>query len=185
MSQQTPITGSYIWTLEDVKTMQEVLAGRPVTLKGKLVLYAVILVLFVAAMGFISRRNSVDFLSLFTDPLLLAAFLTAIVILYVVIRYSQSTNLKKAFQQSPDSNKRIDVVFGEDEIVMTAEGIYESKWKWNTVKQVQRNPKGFCLFMGEQTGIWIPIRAFQSQADADALTKRVREMPFLKYRELA
>ncbi len=190
MSEQTPvITGSFIWTLEDAKTRQDVLTRMPVTTKGKFTSYALTIILLVAALGLIVMRAGVRLRSFFSDPYLLLVVVLPLIVFYFVFRYNQSANLKKGFQQSPDSNKRIDIAVTHEEILIKAEGIYENKWQWGTIKEVQRNPKGFCFFLAEQAGIWIPMRAFPSKTEADSITELIRhlsqEMPSLKYREIA
>ncbi len=184
MSEQTPITGSFIWTLEDVKTRQAVLSRIPMTAKGKLASYALTGFLIVIAFAFIIRGSGKNFRSFFEDPFL-ASMPFVVIIVILVFSYSRSANLKKAFLQSPDHDKRIDVTLTCEEIILKAEGIYENKWEWGTIKEVQRNPKGFCFFLAEQAGIWIPIRAFASQAEIDSITEFVRnlsqEMPSMKY----
>ncbi len=188
MPEQTPITGSFIWTLEDAKTRQDVLTRMPVTTKGKFTSYAVTVILLASAFGFITVRAGIHVRSFFGDPYLLLVIFLPLIVFYFVFRYSQRANLKKGFLQSPDSNKRIDIVFTHEEIIIKAEGIYENRWQWGTIKEVQRNPKGFCFFLAEQAGIWIPIRAFQSEADLQALKELVsclaQEMPSIKYREV-
>lgn len=170
MHQETNITGSFIWTFEDVKTRQEVLAGRPVTTGGKVVAYAIMSVVIVIFFVVTGIRLPL------TDPYLVSIVLGVIVIFYLIFSYSQGANLKKGFLQSPDSNKRIEVIFTQDEIIMKAEGIYENKWKWNTIREVRQNPKGFCFFVAEQVGFWIPIRAFQSKADIDSAIELARQL---------
>ncbi len=183
MSQQTPITGSFIWTLEDAKTRQAVLMG---TRQQTSVYIALVIVVAVGAIYWGSGRISIRSVS---DLFSFAVPLFIILIIYLFFRYNQGPRLEQAFSQSPDSNKRIDVTLTHEEIIFKAEGIYENKWEWGTIKEVQRNPKGFCFFLAEQAGIWIPIRAFASQAEIDSLTEFIRnlsqEMPSMKYRELA
>lgn len=169
MSQEANITGSFIWTFEDVKIRQEVLAGRPVTTGGKVMTYIITLVVLVIAFAVTNLR------SLFADPYLASITVGGIILFYLIFSYSQRANLKKGFLQSPDSNKHIEVMFTQDEIVMKAEGIYENRWKWNVIKEVQQNPKGFCFFLAEKFGFWIPIRAFQSQADINALIELAKQ----------
>lgn len=186
MSEQTSITGSFIWTLEDVKIRQDVLTGTPITAKGKIISYTLTGILLAIAFAFIVIRSGKNLGSFFDDPFL-ASIPFAVFIVVLVLSYSRSTNLKKGFLQSPDHNKHVDVTVTHDEIIMKVEGISETKWNWNTIKEVQRNPKGFCFFLAEKTGFWIPIRMFASQADIDSLVQLVRrlvlERPSLKYKE--
>ncbi len=181
MSDQTPITGSFIWTLEDVKASQDVL----IKTRSRQQNFVTITLALVAIICMIYYRTSIH--SLF-DLLLYAFPLFIIFFIPFSVRYNQKSNLERAFSQRPDSNKRIDITFTQDEIIMKAEGIYENKWKWNTIKEVQRNPKGFCFFLAEQTGFWVPIRAFASQADIDSMVQLARQLsrekPSLKYTEL-
>lgn len=187
MSEKTPITGSFIWTLEDAKTRQDVLAGTPMTVKGKFITYALTVTLITISLAFIAIRGGINFPSFFDDPYLASIPLVVFIIIILVFSYSRNANLRKGFLQSPDRNKRVDVTVTYNEIIMKVEGISETRWNWNTIKEVRRNPKGFCFFLAEQIGFWIPIRAFQSQADADSMAELVRhleqERPSLKYRE--
>lgn len=183
MFEQSPLTGSFIWTLEDVKTRQDILMG---TRQRRFLFLSLVLVIAVVAMYWKSVNGvvfrSAGDLFLFVLPMLV------ILITYFFLRSNQNINLKKAFLQSPDCNKRIDVIFTREDITMKAEGIYENKWKWDTILLVQRNPQGFCFFLAERTGFWVPLRAFASQADAEAITDLARqldrEIPSLTYREV-
>jgi hypothetical protein len=183
MSEQPLLTGSFIWTLEDVKTRQDILLGirQRRFLFISLILVVAVVALYWKSVNGVVFRSAGD-LILFVLPVLV------ILITCFFLRSNQNINLKKAFLQSPDCNKRIDVLFTREDITMKAEGIYENKWKWNTILLVQRSPKGFCFFLAERTGFWVPIRAFASQADADAMTDLARqlerEIPSLTYREV-
>jgi hypothetical protein len=171
MTQEMNITGSFIWTFDDVKIRNEVLAGRPVTTGRKVVTYIITFVAFAFLFVIPNFRRAV-----FSDPYIALISIGGIIVAYIVINYSQRANLKKAFLQSPDSNKRIEVMFTGEEIILSAEGIYENKWKWNMIKDAQQYPDGLCFFMGEHTGIWIPIRAFQSKTDIDAVMKFAKQL---------
>ena len=168
MSQEANITGSFIWTFDDVKSRQDALA--PIGSQQRRFLFF-FLIMVVGVITMIKDIRKVFFSS---DPLIVAAPLIAMLGIYLAVMYNRNANLKTGFLQSPDSNKRIEVTFTRDEIVMKAEGIYEHKWKWSVIKEVQQNPKGFCFFLAEQAGFWIPIRAFQSQEDVNSIAQLAR-----------
>lgn len=181
MAQETTITGSFIWTLEDVKIRQEVLSGRPVTISRKIIVYSTtgaIMVFAIALLLFVIDREAFRFF--YEDPysalVPLVILVVTFVVSFLVSRYFSNANLKKSFLQSPDSNKRVDVSISQDEIVMKVEGISETKWVWKVIKEVRQNPKGLCIFIAEKTGFWIPIRAFQSQADVDAVIELAKQL---------
>lgn len=176
MTQEITVTGSFIWTLDDVKIRQAVLDGKPVTIQGKIFVYTIGFVFLVGLLTQISMSGKINLRSLITDPYLVTVTLGGFVILYLLFSFTQNANLKKGFLQSPDSNKRIDVVFTQDEIIMKAEGIYENKWKWNMIKEVQQNPKGFCFYFAERSGFWIPIRAFQPQEDVNTIAELAKRL---------
>ncbi len=180
MSEQAPITGSFIWTLEDARERQTILLK---TQKQNYIPIVFVLTL-VTIISMIYYRTSIHS---FFDLLLYALPLFTILFIPFFVRYNQKSNLKRAFSQSLDSNKRIDVILTHKEITMKTEGIYEDKWKWNTIKEVRRNSQGFCFLLTEQAGFWVPIRAFQSEAEAHSIVELVKhlmqEIPSLKYRE--
>lgn len=185
MPAQTPIAGSFIWTLEDMSTRQAVLIGAPMTARGKFISYSITVFLIMMTFILVVVATGKSLRSFFADPFLVSIpFLTFIIILIFI--YSNNANLKKSFLKSPDHDKRVDVTVSQDEIIMRIEGISENKWNWNTIKEVQRNPKGFCFFIAEKSGFWIPIRAFSSPADIEAMTQLIkqliREKPSLKYK---
>jgi len=141
MSQETIITGSFIWTFDDVKSRQNVLAPIGPQQRRFLFFFLIMVVVVIAT---VKDIREVFFSS---DPLILVAPLIVMFGVYLAVMYNRNANLKIGFLQSPDSNKRIEVMFTQDDIVMKAEGIYENRWKWNVIKEVQQNPKGFCFFL--------------------------------------
>jgi hypothetical protein len=182
MDQHTPITATFIWTFEDAKARQKALAAEPIPSTGKSALAAwltygilaaaVVLLLFPDPDARISQ-----FLSAFRDNLTLFAILTPpILIIWAMLTFLPMRNLKRSFLQSPDSNRRVEVMFTPDIILMKVPDVYEMKWEWAAIHEVRRTPKGLCFFQAPKTGFWIPLHAFQSAADVQAVSEMARRL---------
>ncbi len=187
MSEQAPITGSFIWTLDDAKISQDIFAGRPVTMQEKVFAYAFLGILIAALLAFLSITGKINFRSFFSNPSQIVFPLVIFTIFFLFFIYRYSANLKKGFLQSPASNKRVEITITREEIIAKVEGISESKWNWNTIKEVRRHPLGFSFFQTEQAGLWIPIRTFASPTDIDSMAQLAKQLaqekPSLKYKE--
>ena len=130
MPQETVVTGSFIWTFEDVKARQDALV-QIASQQRRFLFFFIIMVVIV-----ITINKDIRKVFFSSDPLVIVAPLIVMLSVYLAVMYNRNANLKTGFLQSPDSNKRIEVRFTQNEIVMKAEGLYENKWRWDLIKEV-------------------------------------------------
>ncbi len=127
--------------------------------------------IFFFLIQFISTLASLPFEKIQNNLAYVLPFPLLFVVFWVSLTVSKSQNLKRSFLESPDHDKRISVTFASDEIVMTSAGIYEMKWAWAALLEVRRTPKGFCFLQAPRSGFWVPLHAFQSQNDIEAVSE--------------
>ena len=197
MDQNTHITLTYTWTLDDAKDHNNAIIKRQVNLPSKsslgswltyVLLAAAIIVLIITRV----TENKPLFPTL-TDTQnapssVIAGLLPVIIIVatfWFIFNRAQKENLQKAFMGNPDGNKPVVVTINSDEIIMKTDNIRESRWKWIAIVEVMRTNKGFLFLYAPHVGFWIPIRAFQSESDinsllelANHLTPKVSTMTF-------
>jgi hypothetical protein len=181
MTQTTNITAEFLWTIDEMKAMQEALAIMPVTSKGKLSGFSwITYVLLPIAIIIMIMDNSTKYrfpsIATIRDSLpLIGMFLLLIFVFWSIFSYAQKHNLKQAFFKSPDYNKRIRIILTSDEFVLTSEAL-ETRLKWTRFTEVRRTSKGFCFLQSPQEGFWIPIHAFKSTSDVESLAEMARRL---------
>jgi len=166
MSEEIKITGSFVWTFEDVKAREDALAS--IGPQQRFIIFLPLIIAIIIFALVITRITR--------SPSGLIPFLIPVVLMLGVFFIIQTGIRKKTFMQSPDNNKRVNVLFTKDEIAMTVEGAYETKWKWNVIKGVQQDSKGFFFFIAEKTGFWVPIRTFQSEEDIASVAELAKQL---------
>ena len=181
MTQEMPITAEFIWTFDEMKAMQEALIMTPVTPKSKPLGFSwITCVLLPVAIILMIMGNSINFrfptIDTIKDNLpVIFIYMIPVLVLWAVFSYAQKNNLKKAFINGPDSNKRIHITLTPDEVVLTSQAL-ETRLEWTRFTEVRRTSKGFCFLQTPQTGLWIPIRAFKSHADVESVSEMARRL---------
>ncbi|HEU0296113.1 MAG TPA: YcxB family protein [Anaerolineales bacterium] len=181
MTQTTNITAEFIWTFDEMQAMQEALAVMAVTPKASRsgfswITYVLLPIAIVIMIMDNSTKYKLPSIATIKDNLpVIGMSVLLVLVLWTVFSYAQKHNLKQAFFQSPDYNKRIYVTFGPDEVVIASEAS-ETKLKWIRFIEVRRTSKGFCFLQSPQAGLWIPIHAFKSTADVESLAELARRL---------
>jgi hypothetical protein len=182
MKQNIHITATFIWTLEDLIARKKALVTRPEASSGKSSIFSWLTygLLALAIVWIIAKLLNKQIIPSFTTiqsylPLI-GMYLFLSFALWVTFTFIQKRNLKQSFLQSPDSNKRVLVTITADEIVMKADSLSETRWNWKALSEVRKTPKGFCFFQAPRTVFWIPIRAFQSTKDIEAVSELARSL---------
>jgi len=177
MKQNIHITATFIWTFDDLIARKKALAAKPVALSGKLSIFSWLTygLLALAIVWIIAKLLNKQIIPSFTTlqsylPLI-GMYLFLSLALWATFTFVQKRNLKQDFLKSPDSNKRVLVTITTDEIVMKADGSPETRWNWKVLSAVRKTPKGFVFFQAPRTVFWIPIRAFQSTDDVEAVSE--------------
>jgi hypothetical protein len=182
MKQNIHITATFIWTLDDLIARKKALVTRPVASSGKLSIFSWLTygLLILAIAWTIAKLLNKQIIPSFTTiqkylPLI-GMYLFLSIALWATFTFIQKRNLKQVFLQSPDSNKRVVVTITPDVIVMKADGSSETSWNWKVLSAVRKTPKGFCFFQAPRTVFWIPLRAFQSTNDIEAVSELARSL---------
>jgi hypothetical protein len=173
----TPITVSFIWTLDVMKTAQaEVTAtcnlesnATKLTLSQSVFIYSLLTICVAAAVYVLAKdweppRQPITLL----DYIVYGLPLILLLVLFPVSKYIQKKSLDKSFAQLRFSGKRLEYVFSQSGVVAKCESVFEGKNEWNGYIKAVRTKKGLLLYTQPNLGTWIPFHAFQSQADADA-----------------
>ena len=181
MKKNIHITGTFIWTLDDLIARKKALLTKP-ALSGKLSIFSWLVygLLAVAIVWIVTKVLNKQIIPSFTTiqgylPLI-GLYLLLSIILWVTYDFIQKRKLKQSFLQSPDSNKSVLVTITSDEIVMKADGSSETKWSWKALNEVRKTPKGFCFFQAPRTVFWIPMRAFQSANDIETVSELAKKL---------
>src|SRR4030095_4263072 len=110
MNQNIHITATFIWTFDDLKARQEALVSNPVKSSNKYSSWLVhgLLILAIAWLIFNpSSKQTIPSFATIQDKLPLIAFcLPLVIVLWITFSFVQKRNLKQAFSQNPDNNKR-------------------------------------------------------------------------------
>lgn len=181
MTQATPITAEFNWTFDEMKAMQEALTMTPVASKSKTSGFSwITYVLLPVAIIIMITNNSINFRFPVIDNIkdnlpMIFIYIVPVLALWAVFSYAQKNNLRKAFINSPDSNKRIHIALTPDEVVLTSEAL-ETRLKWTRFIEVRHTSKGFCFLQTPQAGVWIPIHAFKSTADIESVSEMARRL---------
>lgn len=181
MKQNIHITATFIWTLDDLIARKKALGTSPVASRKLSIFSWLTYGLLVLAIAWIiakllNKQIIPSFTTLQNYLPLIGMYLFLSIALWATFTFIQKRNLKQGFLQSPDSNKRILVTITPDEIVMKADGSSETRWNWKVLSEVRKTPKGFCFFQAPRTVFWIPIRAFQSTNDIEAVSELARSL---------
>jgi len=182
MKKNIHITGTFIWTLDDLIARKKALVTRPVASSGKLPIFSwltyglLILAIAWTIAKLLNKQIIPSFAAIQNYLPLIGMYLFLSIALWVTFTFVQKRNLKQSFLQSLDSNKRVLVTITADEIVMKADGSSETRWNWKVLSEVRKTPKGFCFFQAPRTVFWIPIRAFQSTSDIEAVSELARRL---------
>jgi hypothetical protein len=173
MDDNNHITASFVWTFDDFKARQEALISNSVKLSNKpsrssLLVYGV-LILAIVWMLFNLPKPGPSYTPVPLSLSSIVMYLPLFIVLWAAFSFAQKNNLKKSFLSIPDSNKNINITITSDEIIMKADGLYETRYNWSSISEVQKTSKGFCFFQNPQVGFWIPVRAFQSNNDIETV----------------
>ena len=176
MKKNIHITATFIWTLDDLIARKKALVTKPTASSGKLSIFSWLVygLLAVAIVWIVTKLLNKQIIPSFTTiqgylPLI-GMYLLLSIVLWATYDFIQKRKLKQSFLQSPDNNKSVLVTITSDEIVMKADGSSEARWSWKALNEVRKTPKGFCFFQAPRTVFWIPIRAFQSAKDIEAVS---------------
>lgn len=181
MTQATPITAEFNWTIDEVKAMQEALAILTVPPKGKTsgfswITYILLPIAIIIIILDDSKKYRLPSIATIEGNIpLIGMSILLIIVFWVIFSYAQKHNLKQAFFKSPDYNKRIYVTLTPDEFVIASEAS-ETRHKWTSFIEVRRTSKGFCFLQTPQAGVWIPIHAFKSTADIESVSEMARRL---------
>ena len=181
MTQTKNITVEFIWTIDEMKAMQEALTIVSVAHKDKPSGFSwITYILLPIAIIIMITNNSINFrfpaINNIKDNLpMIFIYLVPVLVLWAVFSYAQKNNLRKAFINSPDSNKHIHITLTPNEVVLTSEAL-ETRLKWTRFIEVRRTSKGFCFLQSPQTGFWLPIHAFKSTADVESVSEMARHL---------
>jgi len=177
MEQPEIIKASFIWTFIEAKARLEALSTFSVKKKDEKRIpswfsngVSVIIVLVVMII-FLNNQRVTSFAQIQQSLPVIVAIALPIIIFWLTFTYSRKQNFKRTFLQSPDNGKQVIVIFTNEEIEMMVQNVYEMRWKWASLIEVRRTPKGFCFLQAPQTGFWIPMHAFNSQIDVDHLSE--------------
>ena len=173
MSEEAPITASFILTLDEVKKAQALSSSKPTL--GQMVIALVFIVgLSPIVIGVLSHRIRVDTAD-WTLPKILV-LVVGFVALYFFFRYQRNQAFRQAFAQNPAANKRLDYRFSEAMVLSTVDGVSETRSQWSAYVKVRRTKEGFLFLQSPQFGFWVPEHAFRSKQDADALAELARKL---------
>ena len=182
MKKNIHITGTFIWTLDDLIARKKALLTKPVASSGKSSIFPWLFygLLAAAIVWIVTKVLNKQIIPSFTTiqgylPLI-GMYLLLSIVLWATYDFIQKRKLKQSFLQSPDSNKSVFVTITSDEIVMKADGSSETKWSWKALNEVRKTPKGFCFFQAPRTVFWIPMRAFQSENDIEAVSELAKKL---------
>ena len=176
MKQNIHITGTFIWTLDDLIARKKALVTKPTVSSGKSsifswLVYGLLALAIVWLVAKLLNKQIIPSLTTIQGYLpLIGMYLFLSVALWATYTFIQKRKLKLSFLQSSDSNKSVLVTITSDEIVMKADGSSETRWNWKVLSEVRKTPKGYCFFQAPRTVFWIPIRAFQSAKDIEAVS---------------
>jgi hypothetical protein len=181
MNQTTPITGSFLWTYEEVKAAHKALAEiKPLTKKPFIPDWLLNTILLTIALGFLfwylGYKNQENPLSFKIDPLTLGVILLPGIVFWIIFKIFPRYNLKQAFLKSPDRDKHVAIRISADAISMSVGDLREIKWNWSGITEVRRSPKGFCFFQDKHAGFWIPLHAFKSPGDIETISQMARDL---------
>ena len=175
MNDNDHITASFVWTFDDFKARQEALILNSVKLSNKtfrssFLIYGLLILAIVWIIFNLPKptRASYNFYQS-NSSLIIIMWVLLFIVLWTAFSFAQKNNLKKSFLSSPDNNKNIHVTITTNEIIMKADGVYETRFNWSSISEVQKGPKGFFFFQNPQAGFWIPVRAFQSNNDIETV----------------
>ena len=177
MKQNIHITATFIWTLDDLIARKKALVTSPVASSGKSSIFSwltyglLILAIAWTIAKLLNKQIIPSFTTIQNYLPLIGMYLFLSVALWATYTFIQKRKLKQSFLQSPDSNKSVLVTITSDEIVMKADDSPETRWNWKVLSEVRKTPKGFCFFQAPRTVFWIPIRAFQSTNDIEAVSE--------------
>jgi hypothetical protein len=77
--------------------------------------------------------------------------------------------LRRRFKSTPALDKEIQFLIDAEGVKLRIEGLSESAIKWPGYLRVARTEKGFLFFQNDQVYNWLPIHAFSSDRDEDAV----------------
>jgi hypothetical protein len=182
MKKNTHITATFVWTLDDLIARKRALVKSPGKSSSKLsIFFFLIYGLLILAIAWIitkllNKQIVISFATIQGYLPLIGMYLFLSVALWATFTFVQKRNLKQVFLKSPDSNKRVLVTITPDEIVMKADGSPETRWNWKALNEVRKTPKGFVFFQAPRTIFWIPMRAFQSTDDIEAVSELAKRL---------
>jgi hypothetical protein len=163
-----PITARYIFTLDDL------LAGRKRVLKvGRALAYfivmtGIVIALAIRMLGGPPRHFSLEGVAA-AIGLLIFAILVAVpsakMINYLIIR--------NQFRKRPDLTSEVEWKFSEQNIIITSP-TSTSECQWTAFQKIISTPEGIIFMPNAQIFSFVPIRAFDSAQDFEAVTALAR-----------
>jgi heme/copper-type cytochrome/quinol oxidase subunit 2 len=182
MELNSPITGTFIWTYDEVNARQEALTSKPSSSKYESVISNIISVVIIAAvLLYLAIRISANQKTLYMNTIQnslpeIIVFAIPVIVIFVAFYIFKKQNLKQSFLKSPDCNKRLFVEITSAEISIKLPDVYEMVWKWTSLIEIRRTPKGFCFFQAPHSGFWIPLHAFESQNDIEIISEMAKHL---------
>jgi ABC-type multidrug transport system fused ATPase/permease subunit len=141
MKKNIRITGTFIWTLDDLIARKKALVTKPVASSGKLSIFSWLVygLLAVAIVWIVTKLLNKQIIPSFTTiqgylPLI-GMYLFLSIVLWATYDFIQKRKLKQSFLKSADSNKSVLVTITSDEIVMKADGSSETRWSWKVLNE--------------------------------------------------
>jgi uncharacterized integral membrane protein len=177
MEQHAIINATFIWTFTDAKDRQKALLTSSTISKNRKMMPSwlsngiSILILLIVLLVVLNHQNISSLSQIRKSLPLIIAIALPIIVFCITFIYLQKQNFTRSFLQSPDSGKEVIDTITDDEIELKVANVYEMKWKWTSLIEVKRTPKGFCFLQAPQTGFWIPLHAFKSQIDINHVSE--------------
>src|SRR5688572_7119534 len=136
MDQNNHITASFIWTFDDFKARQEALVSNSVKQSNKpsrssLLVYGLLILAIVWILVNFPKPTPPSHTTAQNNMPSIVMYLPLIIVLWIVFSFAQKRNLKQSFLNSPDNNKNILITITSDEIIVKADGLYETRWNWS------------------------------------------------------
>ncbi|CAG0985243.1 hypothetical protein ANAEL_01983 [Anaerolineales bacterium] len=178
MEKSTQINASFTWTLDDLKTRQQVLNSNLGTSPNNFSSFSffsrlVYGVLIIAIAATVVKDGQTIYSTIQSKLPLIGVYL---LLLFIVLLTTLSIVQKRNLVENPDKNKHVDITITSNEIVIKTDSSPEIRWSWTLICEVQKTINGFYFFQAPHAGFWIPIRAFQSANDIEAVSELARSL---------
>ena len=170
MEKNTHINASFTWTLDDLKTRQQALnSNRSTSYSSSSSFFWLVCSVLILALA---TNGEVLYYHRSKLPLIGVWLLFVFIVSLITLSITQ----KRSLIENPDKNKHVDITITSDGIIIKTDSSPEIRWSWTLICEVQKTNNGFCFFQTPHTGFWIPIRAFQSTNDIEAVSELARSL---------